>query len=88
MTSVNKTLSERGQRYGNFMAQAKIGQALKNVLSLQTGWLLLADDQREALENICTKMARITNGDPDWIDNWHDIAGYAALVEKRLEKGK
>ena len=35
---------------------------------------------------IASKIARIVNGDPDYADNWHDIAGYARLVEKELEK--
>lgn len=29
--------------------------------------------------------AYILNGDPTYLDNWHDIQGYARLVEKRLE---
>lgn len=30
-------------------------------------------------------MQKITNGDPDYADNWADIAGYATLVKDRLE---
>lgn len=30
---------------------------------------------------ILHKIARIMNGDPDHIDHWHDIAGYATLIE-------
>jgi len=33
---------------------------------------------------ILHKIARIVNGDPDYTDSWHDIAGYAKLVEDRL----
>ena len=44
------------------------------------------DDQREALEMIAHKIARILNGDPNYADNWIDIAGYATLVANRLEK--
>ena len=43
-------------------------------------------DQREALEMIQHKVARILNGDPTYTDNWIDIAGYATLVANRLEK--
>ena len=42
-------------------------------------------DQREAMEMICQKMARIMNGDPNYSDSWHDIAGYATLVANRLD---
>ena len=34
---------------------------------------------------ICSKMARIVNGDFDYIENWHDIAGYATLMERDLK---
>ena len=44
----------------------------------------MSDDQVIALDMICNKMARIVNGDPNYIDNWHDIAGYATLVEQEL----
>jgi hypothetical protein len=46
----------------------------------------LAQDQREALEMIAHKIARILNGDPNYSDNWIDVAGYATLVANRLEK--
>ena len=35
---------------------------------------------------ISHKIARIMNGDPNYADNWIDIAGYATLVANRLEK--
>jgi hypothetical protein len=43
-----------------------------------------ADDQWEALEMIASKMSRIVNGNPDKVDNWDDIAGYAKLISDRL----
>ena len=27
---------------------------------------------------------KILNGDPNYVDNWHDIIGYAKLIEDRL----
>lgn len=30
------------------------------------------------------KIARILNGGKSHVDNWHDIAGYATLVENEL----
>lgn len=81
--SVEKTLKERGKVYGNFMDQARIGQALKTVV-YGTDPRDLAPDQLEAIEMICTKVARILNGNPNYLDNWIDIAGYATLVASRL----
>jgi len=34
---------------------------------------------------IAHKIARIINGDPNHLDSWHDIAGYATLVEQELK---
>lgn len=84
--SVDQTLTERGDRYGKFVDQSSCAQALKNVLrhQLRIRQKHLYPDQQEALEMILHKIARIINGDPDYTDSWHDIAGYAKLVEDRL----
>ena len=34
---------------------------------------------------IVHKLARIVNGNPDKVDSWVDIAGYATLVAERLQ---
>ena len=44
--------------------------------------------QAPALDMICVKLGRIVNGNPDYADNWVDIAGYAKLVSDRLRTGK
>lgn len=36
----------------------------------------------EALDMIAVKVSRIVTGDPTYLDNWDDIAGYAACVTK------
>ena len=86
MSSIDKTLDERGQRYGEFASHAHVTQLLKRAMGRHPGWRKLADDQREALEMTAHKIGRILNGDPDYIDSWHDIIGYVRLVEQRLER--
>ena len=80
-------LMQRGHTYGMFVKTAKISQELEKVITqaLVAAPGKLADDQREALAMVCLKIARILNGDPNHIDNWADIAGYAQLVVGRLE---
>jgi hypothetical protein len=46
----------------------------------------LSVSQREALEMILHKIARILNGDPNFKDSWTDIIGYARLVERELSE--
>ena len=85
--NLNGVLDERGSRYGKFTDHADAAQELKNVLRGHMGerWHALAADQKEALEMIAHKLARIINGDPDYADSWVDIAGYSKLVADRLE---
>ena len=85
--SVTDTLTERGKRYGKFKDHAAIAQELKRALYRHMDQVSKVEpdaDQLEALEMICHKLARIVNGDPDYADSWHDIAGYAQLVADRL----
>lgn len=87
MSSIDTTLTERGNRYGDFKTHAEHTQAIKQLLIKlmgETKWNALAADQKEALEMIAHKLGRITNGDPHYGDSWHDIAGYAQLVANRL----
>lgn len=80
----DKTLAERGNRYGSFTGHAQITQDLKNTMREAPKWSELADDQREALEMIAHKIGRILNGDPNYHDSWHDIVGYTKLVADRI----
>ena len=82
---VNDTLNERGKRYGEFSEHAAISQNLKAIMASQPGWYDLTASQRESLEMIAHKIARILNGDPNYADNWHDIAGYATLIDLQLQ---
>lgn len=84
---INTTLTERGKRYGTFKDHAQISQGLKNAIYCPMSIEkidALAADQKEALDMIAHKLARIINGDSDYADSWHDIAGYAQLVADRL----
>lgn len=86
MSDINATLAERGARYGEFKDHAVIAQELQDAMRAATGWARLAPDQKQALTVISDKIARMLNGDPNYIDNWHDMIGYARLVEGRMEK--
>ncbi|WP_151839970.1 DUF6378 domain-containing protein [Acinetobacter soli] len=82
--SIEKTLEERGTRYGDFKDVAEATLQLQQVLN-RSKTSRMTSSQIIALDMICNKMARIVCGDPNYIDNWHDIAGYATLIEKELQ---
>ena len=85
--NVDATLVERGKRYGTFKGHAEVTYKLKNILRAHADKMqrTFAFDQAEAMDMICHKLGRIVNGDPDYVDSWVDIAGYAKLVADRLE---
>lgn len=85
-TQIDATLAERGKRYGDFTDHARICQDIKIIICSEVGWSRLTKVQKQALEVITDKIARILSGDPNYADNWHDIQGYAKLVEDRLPK--
>lgn len=84
MSDINETLKERGDRYGSFKEHARIAQNIKRAMRDSPNWESLPDDMKESLDMNANKTARILNGDPFYPDSWHDIAGYATLVEKEL----
>ena len=83
---ITEILSERGARYGDFAEMASVSQVIKDAVI--SGPALLNPAQREALEMIAVKMSRIACGDPNHIDSWDDIAGYATLISDSIRGRK
>jgi hypothetical protein len=73
-------LAERGERYGDFAKNAATAQALKAQLRASESWPQLRPEHQQALDAIMDKVSRVLSGDPDYQDNWRDIAGYATLA--------
>ena len=88
MTSLSETLSKRGKTHGDFATSALLSQGLKRCFRNGANWNSLNAPQKEALDVIALKLARILTGNPDQADHWHDIAGYARLVEIVILKGE
>lgn len=87
MNNVDSTLEERGNRYGSYLDVSQTTADLFGVLcERMEGREDLNAYHIEALHMICNKMARAVCGDPMYADNWHDIAGYARLVENEIAK--
>jgi hypothetical protein len=86
-SDVDAILDSRAKDYGKFIEGAEIMQMLKRLVHnyIEDRGTPLAFDQREAIDMIIHKMGRIINGNPDKVDHWVDIAGYATLVAERLE---
>jgi hypothetical protein len=87
-------LNLRERTHGEFPSVAASAQAIKTILFGARPWReagrdLGLDDPEvvvEALDLIATKLARITCGDPLFLDHWRDISGYADLVVAHLRR--
>lgn len=85
---IKETIIERTANYGEFEVNSKVMQGMKKLAKTGSSWDKMSSYQKEAVEMILHKIGRIVCGDPDYIDSWHDIAGYAKLVEDILESAK
>ena len=88
MNEMTEILKERGNRYGRFSGTAKIVQSIKTAMQEGRNWQRLSDDKKEALEMVAHKIARILNGDQEYLDSWTDIVGYAQLVVDNLKEAQ
>lgn len=84
--TTEQLLAERGARYGDFTIHAEITWRIKGAMRDSNTFQKLQPFQKEALDMIAHKIGRILNGDPNYYDNWADIAGYAKLVADRCPK--
>ena len=85
MNDINSTLNERGSRYGNYSDVAGTTQRLMAIVECGANYEHLNAEQKTSLFMICNKIARAVNGDPQYFDNYRDIAGYATLAERACE---
>ena len=86
MVDIKEILKERGENYGDFERGSNLAAAIQDAMAGGVKAVTLKPFQHQALTVIAQKISRILNGDPDYVDNWRDIAGYATLVADILEQ--
>lgn len=79
MVTVNVMLTKKEKTHGLYRETASLSQALKDVFRSGKNWSKLSDPQKESLEMVALKIARILNGNANHRDHWDDVAGYGAL---------
>lgn len=88
MTTIAQILEQRKSQHGDLLTQSTVSQGLKDAMRNNPKWIELKPDQKESLEMIVHKIARILAGDPNFVDHWDDISGYSILVANRLKELK
>jgi hypothetical protein len=86
--TLKEVLVARGSKYGPFISNAVVSQELKTTFRSTPNWNDLSLDVKEMLDVMALKISRILTGDPEYDDNYVDIAGYAQIVVDRIRKGK
>ena len=84
--AVEGTIKTRHNTHGDYKYQCEVTQRLKQAIGWGDVNGKTTSYQKEALDMICVKMGRICAGNPFEPDHWHDIAGYAMLVEKAINE--
>ena len=90
MSNVNETLKERGKVYGDYKGGSEFRA---NVMELIVDRYAKVNHggmpaiHMVSVYDIVNKLSRLAVT-PYHIDTWHDIAGYATLVEKALRKAE
>ena len=79
-----KVLEEREKTHGAWLSVAITAQDIKQIMAMGDNYSQMPVAQKEALDMIASKIARIVNGNFTEKDHWRDIAGYATLVEREL----
>jgi len=81
------TMKERGNRYGNYLDTIKARTAILEILKIHH---LNSNDNSEISSNVLVMLGDIVmklvraSASPKYIDNYHDIACYATLIEKEF----
>jgi len=81
---IDNVLADRQATHGHYADTARTAQHLRQAMREGNNWAILTDMQRESLDMIAMKVARIMSGDPSHADHWDDITGYARLVSVEL----
>ena len=87
VSGVGKVLDARAEQYGSFMQSSDTVIRIKGIMhnAVARNEVHLYPDQLQALDMIATKISRIVHGNPNHLDSWIDIAGYATLVADRIQ---
>lgn len=87
--SVKETLDSRGKSYGNYgtqiMLRNNIMELIIKAYKSHNEYSAMPDKHKEYLWDIVNKLTRVAVT-PNHVDTWHDIAGYALLIESDVRQ--
>jgi len=84
---IKETLKNRSGRYGGYGEGIKLRNTILNLINNRCREIhgrQMDQIDLERIWDVVNKLCRLA-GDPQHIDTWHDIAGYALLSEEDLK---
>jgi hypothetical protein len=84
--SLTDTPAARKAQYGDFSDHARVAQELKDICRAAPSWGNMLPVHKEAMDMVMHKAARLLCGNPNHVDSWHDIGGYARCAEERCKE--
>lgn len=87
-TEAAALVAERTGTHGKFTEVGAVCQAVKDEFRRQRSWSQMTPMQREFVDMVVHKLARMTCGDPTHEDHVKDIGGYAEVTLKFMREGK
>jgi len=85
-SKVENTLSGRGAVYGDYKGGLKFRRDILHLISAryeEVNNKPIPQEQEQYFLDVIGKMSRLAVS-PEHTDSWHDLAGYALLIEKVL----
>jgi hypothetical protein len=83
---IDKILEERGGKYGHISVNSEFVQRAETHLRTMPGYKDMDSVAKECIHMVLHKIARAAAGDPTYIDNPVDIAGYAKLWADHIQE--
>lgn len=83
---INEVLEQRAKTHGDFIENSELAQKLKKLVRDSLKGKEVPYPIQEGLDMILHKTARASCGDYLEPDHYRDIAGYATLIARYLEK--
>jgi hypothetical protein len=80
-------LEARPKTHGDFAPGAKFVQTVMRAAQESPSWGQMTDVQKECFHHIAQKLQRVVCGDPDFADHWDDVAGYAKIAVREINRG-
>jgi len=85
MANINETFKSRGETHGDYYQQCSLAEELKKAIRKHMpNPQFFRPTELHSLDLICTKISRIVTSTKRDPDHWHDIVGYATLIEREI----